>query len=66
MVKTRVIKLRGIGSLNLPDQITVILCIPFTLSGSLNEAGHIRVLFACIITPWKLGLWAPLIRMFSA
>ena len=56
---------------NMRDQITqgrrskhawsnCVLCIPFILSGSPNECWP-HTSDACVITTWKLGLWAPLV-----
>ena len=36
------------------------LCIPFILSLSSNEAGHIRTCSACVTANWRLSLQVPL------
>ena len=41
-------------------QSNCVLCIPFILSGSPNECCLHRC-DVCIITTWRLGLWAPLV-----
>ena len=59
MVKTCVIRLRGIEGQNTAWS-NYVLCIPFILSGGLNES-LLHTHDACIITIWRLGLRAPLV-----
>ena len=37
-----------------------VMCIPFILSGSPNEC-WLHTSDPCVITTWRLGLWAPLV-----
>ena len=57
MVKTHVIRLRGVEGWNTRNQIAF-FCLPFILSGSPNEC-WIHTCDACIITTWRLGLQVP-------
>ena len=54
MVRTRVIRLRGVQGRN------CVFGIPFILSGSPNEC-WVHTCDACVITTWRLGLPAPLV-----
>ena len=58
MVKTRMIRLRGVEGRNVWSKC--VLCLPFILSGSPNEC-WLNTCDACVITTWRLGLWAPLV-----
>ena len=59
MIKTRVIRLRGVESRNVCDQIAFCSFLSFLVEGQMN-AGYIRTCDACVITTWRLRLWAPL------
>ena len=41
-----------------------IMCIPFILSGSPNES-WLHTCNPCVITTWRLGLWAPLVAHYD-
>ena len=58
MVKTRMIRLRGVKGQNAWSNC--VLCIPFILSGSPKEC-WLNTCDACVITTWRLGFWAPLV-----
>ena len=61
IVKTLVIRLRGVEGRNACNQIAFwLLCIPFILTGSRNEC-WVHICDACVITTWRLGLRAPLV-----
>ena len=40
--------------------LTCVLCIPYILSGNPNEC-WLHTCDTCVITTWRLGLWAPLV-----
>ena len=61
MIKTRVIRLRVIEGPNARDQIAFSVFNTF-LEELQTNVGYIHVTReACVITTWRLGLWAPLV-----
>ena len=61
MVKTRVIRLRGVEGRNAPDQIAFSCARSFLVQVQTN-AGYIHCTCdACATTTWRLGLRVPLV-----
>ena len=60
VVKTSVIRLRGVDRSSKHAWSACVLWIPFILSGSPNEC-WLHTCDACVITTWRLGLRAPLV-----
>jgi len=59
MVKTRVIKIRVIEGPNVHDQIA--FCAFHSSLVEVQTKAGLHTCNACIITTWRLGLWAPLV-----